>query len=141
MLVLVIDDEFATLYLGQRWFEAMVGTESTTVQLVTAQHGDEGLRYAQVSRPDVIISDYDMPVMNGFELWQALRADDVLRSVPFMFTSSSIEPSCAVTRHHAEMEEVRQDLKSQLLSKTKIGRRYIQEMLERIVEYRGNILP
>lgn len=38
--------------------------------------------------PDIILSDYDMPEMNGFEFRQQLMADKKFRHVPFMFLTS-----------------------------------------------------
>ncbi|MCC2635855.1 MAG: protein kinase, partial [Ramlibacter sp.] len=40
-----------------------------------ATNGIEGLERAQAVRPDVVLSDINMPGMDGFALVQALRAD------------------------------------------------------------------
>jgi twitching motility two-component system response regulator PilG len=49
-----------------------------------AQDGAEGLRKARELRPDVVISDVKMPVMDGFELCAAIRSDPELRSIPVL---------------------------------------------------------
>jgi twitching motility two-component system response regulator PilG len=47
-----------------------------------AQHGAVALDLARRVRPDLVISDIKMPVMDGFELCSALRADPALAKVP-----------------------------------------------------------
>ena len=44
-------------------------------QLETARNGKEGLRLARLNRPDLIISDYNMPGMNGFEFCRHVKDD------------------------------------------------------------------
>ncbi len=38
--------------------------------------------------PDVVLSDVNMPYMNGFELLEAVRADAVTHAIPFVFLTS-----------------------------------------------------
>ena len=52
------------------------------LEFVEAKDGEEGLRKARETRPDLILSDVRMPVMDGFELCAALRADPALRQTP-----------------------------------------------------------
>jgi len=50
-----------------------------------AQDGQDAIEKAQRLKPDLIILDFAMPVMNGFEAARALR--DLMPSVPIiMFT-------------------------------------------------------
>lgn len=43
-------------------------------------------------RPDVVLTDVDMPRMNGLELCRAIRADDTLRHIPVVLASGSLLP-------------------------------------------------
>jgi PAS domain S-box-containing protein len=53
--------------------------------VVAARDGVEGLALALVERPDLIITDIYMPVMDGFELARRVRADPELSRTRLMF--------------------------------------------------------
>ncbi|HWH34322.1 MAG TPA: response regulator [Acidimicrobiales bacterium] len=80
--VLVVDDDPVILRLLEVNFEM----EGYAVQ--TAADGASGLRAAQESRPDVIVSDVMMPQMNGLELVAALDADDATGAIPVILLSA-----------------------------------------------------
>lgn len=50
--------------------------------------GESALRRAHERRPDLILSDVMMPRLNGFELLRAVRADQDLKSIPFILLSA-----------------------------------------------------
>jgi DNA-binding response OmpR family regulator len=56
--------------------------ESFTV--VTAEDGSAGLDTADAERPDLIITDVNMPRMNGIEMIKRLREQDGFATVPIM---------------------------------------------------------
>lgn len=58
-------------------------------EVVTAAHGGEAMAVltGRRWRPDVIILDLMMPVMNGFEVWEQLRADATLATIPVVIVS------------------------------------------------------
>jgi len=76
MKVLIVDDTNTLRSLVQIYLLAH-GWE-----FAEAQNGAEGLVKARALRPDVIISDVKMPVMDGFELCAAIRSDPQLRGIP-----------------------------------------------------------
>jgi two-component system cell cycle response regulator DivK len=47
-------------------------------ELIIAQDGAEGLKQTQDQRPDLILMDLGMPVMDGWEATRRLKADDKL---------------------------------------------------------------
>jgi CheY-like chemotaxis protein len=57
-------------------------------QVATADNGRTALDKAQVVRPALVVSDYEMPVMNGFELVHALRRDPELRQIPVIMLTA-----------------------------------------------------
>ena len=56
----------------------------------TAANGAEALDAAASERPDIVISDFMMPVMDGAKLCLAWRADPALRDIPFILASAGI---------------------------------------------------
>jgi twitching motility two-component system response regulator PilG len=58
------------------------------LEFVEAKDGDEGLKKAREAKPDLIISDVRMPVMDGFELCAAIRADKELSAVPVVLLTT-----------------------------------------------------
>ena len=52
-------------------------------EAVSAADGQAGLAHARARTPDLIISDVNMPGMDGFELLAAVRADPALATTPF----------------------------------------------------------
>lgn len=51
-------------------------------------NGREGLEVAQKIRPDLIILDIDMPVMNGWDMLASLRFDKALRHTPVIILTA-----------------------------------------------------
>src|SRR5204863_8811064 len=62
-------------------------------EVVEAQSGEECVRRARESRPDVILLDVMMPFMDGPGTLEALRADPVTASIPVVFLTASVMPS------------------------------------------------
>lgn len=53
-----------------------------------AKNGKEGLMMAMEQKPDLILSDVQMPLLDGFALCAALRADRDLHGVPVVLLTS-----------------------------------------------------
>ncbi|HYU14622.1 MAG TPA: DUF4388 domain-containing protein, partial [Candidatus Acidoferrum sp.] len=53
--------------------------------VTTAVNGRDGLEKARTTRPDLILSDTEMPEMDGFALCRELKADPGLARIPFVF--------------------------------------------------------
>ena len=56
-----------------------------------AYNGQQALLQAQKIQPDLIISDVNMPVMNGYELLNAIRNDAQLTQIPLIFLSADTD--------------------------------------------------
>jgi signal transduction histidine kinase len=83
MNVLIVEDSTSARKLLRYTFEHYGCT------VYEAQDGQEGLEIAECKRPDIIISDALMPRMDGFQLIRALKASTELKSIPFIFYSST----------------------------------------------------
>ena len=60
-------------------------------ELITATDGADALMRAIEIKPDLIISDYSMPVMDGRALFEKLRSRKETRDIPFVFMASQKE--------------------------------------------------
>jgi signal transduction histidine kinase len=81
--VLIVEDNAGNRKLLRITFE------HNRCTVFEAQDGLEGLDLAFRHKPDVIISDALMPRMDGFQLLRSLKADPELKSIPFIFYSST----------------------------------------------------
>ena len=80
--VLVIDDSPTILKVVQ-----LVLTKEG-YNVVTASDGDEGIEVARESRPDVILLDFVMPRMNGYQVCRAMHQEAALKDVPVVLMSA-----------------------------------------------------
>ena len=62
--------------------------EAEGYEVFSAMDGAEGVERAREVRPDLIISDIEMPRMNGFEAVRAIRSMPLLRDVPIIMSST-----------------------------------------------------
>ena len=51
-------------------------------EVIEAVNGQEGVELAERERPDLILMDLSLPVMDGWEATRQLKANDKLRSIP-----------------------------------------------------------
>lgn len=61
----------------------------------TAPDGRAGLEAVHKMHPDVILCDIMMPELDGFQVLQALRADEATRLLPFVFVTALRDPRVA----------------------------------------------
>jgi two-component system, cell cycle response regulator DivK len=59
---------------------------------VLASHGKEGLEKAIAEKPNLIIMDMMMPVMNGWEVARALRANPDTKNIPILAITAVFRP-------------------------------------------------
>lgn len=61
--------------------------------VLEAWNGEEGLALARAERPDLVLSDVEMPVLDGYGLCRAIKADERLGGTPVVICSSLGEAS------------------------------------------------
>ena len=61
--------------------------------VTSAKNGQQGLAAAREHRPDLIISDIIMPIMNGYEMCHAIKHDEVLQGVPVILLTALSDPA------------------------------------------------
>jgi CheY-like chemotaxis protein len=83
--VLVVDDVDYNRDLVRGYYQGY------DLEVVEAQDGSEGLEKAARLRPDLILLDLKMPVLDGYAVAGRLRADEALRRIPVLvFTASAL---------------------------------------------------
>ncbi len=85
-IVLVVDDEFG---IGEL-LEALLQDEGHRV--ITAINGRHALERMALAKPDLVISDLMMPVMDGAALLRAMRDTPELAAIPFVLMCALPEP-------------------------------------------------
>jgi CheY-like chemotaxis protein len=85
--ILLVDDS-ATVLMMERLLLA-----AERVELITAKNGAEGLEKARAERPDLILMDIVMPLMNGIEACKKLREDPDIKHIPVILVTTRSEVS------------------------------------------------
>lgn len=63
--LLLVEDDSTFSYIVKNELQEIIGG----YEVITATNGAEGLKAWKEYHPDIIISDIDMPVMNGYQWW------------------------------------------------------------------------
>jgi CheY-like chemotaxis protein len=56
--------------------------------VLEAENGKVGLEQAQNHKPDMIVSDVNMPVMGGLDMLKAIKQDVNLQAIPFVMITN-----------------------------------------------------
>ena len=83
MKFLIVDD-FSTMRRIVRGLLKEIGYNNAD----EAEDGSVALNLLQRSKYDFVVSDINMPVMNGFELLAAVKADDNLKHLPVLMVTA-----------------------------------------------------
>ena len=84
--LLLVEDDVNLSYIVQTALEDLIGG----YQVFTAANGAEGLKQWEAHKPDIIVSDIEMPVMNGFDMVRRIRETD--KTTPIIFGSALTSP-------------------------------------------------
>jgi len=85
MRVVCIEDEpemidLVRLILGRKGFE-----------VIGADGGVEGLQTVKREKPDLVLLDLMMPDMDGWEVYQQIKADEELRGIPIVVVTAKAQ--------------------------------------------------
>jgi len=82
--VLVVDDEIHIIHV------VAIKLRSNGFEVVTASNGAQAYELVCSENPDLIVTDFQMPVMDGFELVRKLREKEQTKDIPvIMLTARS----------------------------------------------------
>jgi CheY-like chemotaxis protein len=82
-IILAVDDEPDVLFLLRVIFER------AGHRVMEAPHGQAALEVLREQRPDVIVTDLMMPVMDGREFLETLKADPATASIPVLMLTAN----------------------------------------------------
>lgn len=83
MKVLYVEDNDDDLYMLKTRLELLGDFE-----VLTARNGEKGCELAVGERPDIIIMDLEMPVMDGWEAARRLKSEPQTRDIPIVALSA-----------------------------------------------------
>jgi two-component system cell cycle response regulator DivK len=87
MKVLIVEDNEALRNLLARILEHL------DYLPVLASHGKDGLEKAIAEKPDLVLMDMLMPVMDGWQAARALRANPETKNIPILATTALFGPN------------------------------------------------
>lgn len=85
--ILVVDDEPQVLRLLQ------LSLEQAGYQVSTAENGQEALEFVANTKPDLVIMDSVMPVMDGIEALQQLKNNEATADIPIILLTAKDSPA------------------------------------------------
>jgi CheY-like chemotaxis protein len=94
--VLVVDDEFGVAEV----LDAILSDEGYRV--ITATNGRQALARIAEQRPDLVLLDYMMPILDGVAVLRALSADPTAHNLPVVVMSALPEEAISTeTKRYA----------------------------------------
>jgi len=101
--VLVVDDEIHIVHV------VAIKLRNNGYEVITAGNGAEAFELVCEEKPDIIVTDFQMPVMTGLELVKKLRQCEATKDIPVIMLTA---------RGFAIEDEQKQDLQiSEFVSK------------------------
>jgi len=57
-------------------------------EMIEAENGEDAVASAQARRPDLILMDIQLPILDGYEATRRIKADPDLKSIPIIVVTS-----------------------------------------------------
>jgi two-component system, cell cycle response regulator DivK len=64
---------------------------ATDYEISEAENGEQALTAVMEQRPDLILMEIQLPIMDGYEATRRIKADPALRSIPIIAVTSYVE--------------------------------------------------
>ncbi len=96
-LKFLIVDDFATMRRIVRNILKEIGHQNAD----EAEDGQDALKKLRANTFDFVVSDVNMPNMNGFELLRQIRADAALKSLPVLMVTAEAKKEDIITAAQA----------------------------------------
>jgi len=80
--VLVVDDEIHIVHV------VAIKLRNNGFEVITAANGAEAFELAREEKPDIIVTDFQMPVMTGVQLVEKLRQCEQTKDIPVIMLTA-----------------------------------------------------
>ena len=80
--VLVVDDEIHIVHV------VAIKLRNNGFEVISASNGAEAFELACSEKPDIIVTDYQMPVMSGLEFVTKLRGNEATKGIPVILLTA-----------------------------------------------------
>jgi two-component system alkaline phosphatase synthesis response regulator PhoP len=101
--VMIVDDEIHIVHV------VAIKLRNNDYDVISAENGAEAFELARSEKPDIIVTDFQMPVMSGLELVEKIRQCEQTKDIPVIMLTA---------RNFAIEDQQKEDLHiSQCLSK------------------------
>jgi DNA-binding response OmpR family regulator len=97
--VLVVDDHADTRLMLRTILEMQ------NYSVLEAADGQAALDLARKEVPDIILTDWNLPIVDGMGLMRSVRSDTRIREVPIIFISGRAEPRCREAAREAGCDD------------------------------------
>lgn len=79
--ILVVDDSGVMLRSVKAWLEEQY-------QVILANSGTMAIKYLAMNRPDLVLLDYEMPIIDGKQVLEMIRSEHEFADIPVIFLTS-----------------------------------------------------
>jgi two-component system alkaline phosphatase synthesis response regulator PhoP len=80
--VMVVDDEIHIVHV------VAIKLRNNGYEVLSASDGSEAYELACSEKPDIIVTDYQMPVMTGLELIEKVRGTEAIKDIPVILLTA-----------------------------------------------------
>ena len=95
--VLIADDEIHIIHV------VAIKLRNNGYEVISANNGAEAYELVHTEHPDIIVTDYQMPLMTGIELIEKLRTDQATKHLPVILLTAR---SFAISQEQQESLDV-----------------------------------
>lgn len=81
--ILVVDDELDILQVVK------FRLKKEGYEIIAAHNGQEALDLVKKEKPNLILLDLRLPVIDGYEVCRRLKSDEELKAIPIIFMTAS----------------------------------------------------
>ncbi len=126
--VLVVDDEIHIVHV------VAIKLRNNGYEVISADNGAEAFELACEAKPDVIVTDFQMPVMTGLELAEKLRQCEQTKNIPVILLTAR---NFAISQQQQKDLQIAQCLSKPFSPRELLG--HIEDILHNIAVSQQNL--